>query len=433
MNIVITVCVLLLLAYLFDITSSKTKIPTVIVLLTMGWGVKQLVNNLGIEIPDLSNILPVLGTIGLILIVLEGSMELEINRKKLGFIGKAALIALLPILLITFGVGYLLLAFEDISLKNALSNAVPFAIISSAIAIPSAKNLIASQKEFITYESSFSDIIGVIIFNFLVYNEVINAAAFGHFFTDILILLVLTIIATIGLTMLLSFVQHRVKFIPIIIIVVLLYAVTKVFHIPGLLLIMIFGLFLANLKALSQLKVAKYFNADALIKEKHRFEELTGEIAFLVRTMFFLLFGFLIDTSALVDVQSLIWSGLIFAFILITRYVILKIFKEKTDPLLYIAPRGLITILLFLSLPQENQSIFLNNTVVLQVILLGAFFMMYGLMTHKKAKEALIEDQTLDDTMPIEQEVHTSLEGDEKENSSSNDEEELSTDPSEKL
>lgn len=353
----------------------------------MGWGVKQLVVNLGIEIPDLNNILPVLGTVGLILIVLEGSMELEIDKRKLGFIGKAALISIIPILIITFGLGFLIKLFEDISVKNALSNAVPFAIISSAIAIPSAKNLVHRQKEFITYESSFSDIIGVIIFNFLVYNEVINSAAFGHFFTDILILLLLTIVATIGLTLLLSYVEHRVKFIPIIIIVVLLYAVTKLFHIPGLLLIMIFGLFLANLKSLSKLKVARFFKPESLMKEKHRFEELTGEIAFLVRTMFFLLFGFLIETSKLFDVQSLMWAIMIFGLILSSRYFILKIFKEKIDPLWYIAPRGLITILLFLSLPSDNQSIFLNNTVVLQVILLGAFFMMYGLMTHKKDLE----------------------------------------------
>ena len=384
MIIVITVCVLLLLAYLFDITSSKTKIPTVIVLLTMGWGVRQIVDNVGFEIPELNNILPVLGTVGLILIVLEGSMELEIDKRKIGFIGKSALVALIPILLITFGLGFILILFENISFKNALSNAVPFAIISSAIAIPSAKNLISRQREFITYESSFSDILGVIVFNFLVYNEVIDAAAFGHFFQDISVLILITIFATIGLTLLLSYVEQRVKFIPIIVIVVLLYAVTKLFHIPGLLLIMIFGLFLANLKSLSQLKFAHYFRPESLMKEKHKFEELTNEIAFLVRTMFFLLFGFLIETSKLFDFQSFIWAALIFGLILSTRYIILQLFKEKLDPLWYIAPRGLITILLYLSLPDENKSIFLNNTVVLQVILMGAFFMMFGLMKHKK-------------------------------------------------
>jgi hypothetical protein len=35
-----------------------------------------------INLPDLTATLPVLGTIGLILIVLEGSLELELNRSK---------------------------------------------------------------------------------------------------------------------------------------------------------------------------------------------------------------------------------------------------------------------------------------------------------------------------------------------------------------
>ena len=76
-TIIITFCVLLLIAYVFDLTSSKTKIPSVILLLLLGWSVRQLTVLLDIHLPDFSPILPVLGTVGLILIVLEGSLELE--------------------------------------------------------------------------------------------------------------------------------------------------------------------------------------------------------------------------------------------------------------------------------------------------------------------------------------------------------------------
>ncbi|MCC7452710.1 MAG: sodium:proton antiporter, partial [Crocinitomix sp.] len=68
-SIIITLSVLLILAYVFDISASKTKIPSVILLLLLGFGVKLLSSSFGIEIPDLNPILPVLGTIGLILIV----------------------------------------------------------------------------------------------------------------------------------------------------------------------------------------------------------------------------------------------------------------------------------------------------------------------------------------------------------------------------
>jgi cell volume regulation protein A len=96
-SIIIIICVLLLFAYVFDITSSKTKIPPVILLLALGYLVKQVTVFFEISVPNLSTILPVFGTVGLILIVLEGSLELELDRSKLPFVGRTILIALLPI------------------------------------------------------------------------------------------------------------------------------------------------------------------------------------------------------------------------------------------------------------------------------------------------------------------------------------------------
>lgn len=81
-TIIITICVLLLLAYVFDISSALTKIPSVILLLMLGWAAKQTVELFNIHIPDLNPLLPVFGTIGLILIVLEGTLELELNKSK---------------------------------------------------------------------------------------------------------------------------------------------------------------------------------------------------------------------------------------------------------------------------------------------------------------------------------------------------------------
>ena len=66
--IIITICTLLLIAYLFDVSSALTKIPSVILLLTLGWVSKQLTVFFGIQVPDLNPLLPILGTIGLILI-----------------------------------------------------------------------------------------------------------------------------------------------------------------------------------------------------------------------------------------------------------------------------------------------------------------------------------------------------------------------------
>jgi cell volume regulation protein A len=382
--LIIAICVLLILAYLFDISASKTKIPAVILLLVLGWSVKQLTNFFEISVPDLTPILPILGTIGLILIVLEGSLELELNKSKFSFVGKTSLVALLPMLILSFALGYAFHYFGNTSFKIGLANAIPFAIVSSAIAIPSAKNLISKNKEFITYESSLSDIFGVIFFNFITLNDDIGAQSIGQFIIELLILLVITFVATLALAFLLSKIKHHVKFAPIIIMIILIYAITKAYHLPALLFILLFGIFIGNLDEIKHNKYIKLLKPETLEKEVHKFNELTTEIAFLIRSLFFLLFGYLIQTAEITNSETIIWAIGITIGIFLIRFIILKSVRHTLVPTLFIAPRGLITILLFLSIPVAQTIELANNSLIIQVIILTALVMMFGLMFNKK-------------------------------------------------
>ncbi len=391
-SIIISICVLLLLAYVFDISSSKTKIPSVILLLTVGWLVRQGAVFFQLNVPDLSSILPILGTVGLILIVLEGSLELELNRSKLGFISKTVIISFLPMLLFSFGLAAAFQYFGNISFKDGLANAIPFAVISSAIAIPSVQNLISKDKEFITYESSLSDIFGVIFFNFITLNDNIGTQSVGHFIVELIIILLVTFVATLGLAFLLSKIKHHVKFLPIILIIVLIYAVSKIYHLPGLIFILLFGLFIGNLDELKHYKFIQKLQPENLNKEVHKFKELTSETAFLIRSLFFLLFGYLIETNELLNQETVVWAAAITISIFVLRFIFLKLFKQNIKPLLFIAPRGLITILLFLSIPINQVTGLANKSLIIQVIILTAIFMMVGLMSNKtKTDEKVIE------------------------------------------
>lgn len=385
--IIIAICFLLILAYLFDISSSKTKIPSVILLLMVGWVVKQGTVFFRISVPDLTAILPILGTVGLILIVLEGSLELELNASKFSFVGKTALVALIPILIFSFGLAYIFQCFGNMSLKIALANAIPFAVISSAIAIPSVQNLTGNDKEFITYESSLSDIFGVLFFNFITLNDNIGTESIGHFIIELLIILIVTVVATVGLAYLLSKIKHHVKFIPIILIVVMIYAISKIYHLPALIFILLFGLFLGNLDELKENKFIQKLEPNILNKEVHKFKELTTEIAFLVRALFFLLFGYLIETNELLNTETILWAIGICVGIFVLRFVLLKLFTQNSKPLLFIAPRGLITILLFLSIPYGQTIDIANKSLIIQVIILTALMMMFGLMTTNQNQQ----------------------------------------------
>ena len=380
---IIGLCAILLVSYLFDITTKFTKIPSVIFLLAAGWLLQQINGMFNFPVPDFTVILPVLGTVGLILIVLEGSLELEMSHSAKGVIKKSMLVALVPVIVIAVGFAIFLYYEWQIPFKQGLINMIPFAIISSSIAIPSAINLISSKRQFITYESSLSDIFGVILFNFITLNDDIGASSVGHFVLEIFIILVITFVATLGLAFLLSKIKHPVKFIPIILSLVLIYAVTKVYHLPGLIFILLFGIFLGNLDELKNNKFIQKLKPDLLDKEVHKFKELTAEIAFLVRALFFLLFGYLIETAELLNTETIVWAIGICVGIFALRYISLTIFKINLKPILFIAPRGLITILLFLSIPDNQVTNLVNNSLVIQVIILSALVMMFGLMTNK--------------------------------------------------
>lgn len=384
--LIITICVLLILAYVFDITSSRTKIPSVILLLILGWTVGQLANRLEIPTPNLNPILPIVGTVGLILIVLEGSLELELNKSKIPFVARASLIAFLPMLLFSFGLGFVFKYFGDTSFKIGLANAIPFAIVSSAIAIPSAQNLVSKDKEFITYESSLSDIFGVIFFNFITLNDNFGAKSLEHFLLEIIVIILISFISTVALAFLLSKIKHHVKFAPIVLSVVLIYAVSKIYHLPALLFILLFGLFLGNLDEIKQHKFVQSLKPDILKGEVQKFKELTTEFAFLVRSLFFLLFGYLIQTSELFNIDTIGWALGITLAIFGVRLLFLKLFKLPMKPLLFIAPRGLITILLFLTIPITQNIKIANKSLVIQVIILTALLMMFGLITNNKIK-----------------------------------------------
>ncbi|MEI2750353.1 MAG: cation:proton antiporter [Ferruginibacter sp.] len=390
--IIISICVLLIIAYVFDLTASKTKIPSVILLLLLGWGVRQLTDLFSIEIPDLNALLPAFGTIGLILIVLEGSLELEFNRSKLSVLRKSFTVALLSLVALAFVLALVLNYYYGYSFKTALINAIPLCVISSAVAIPSVKNQIASSKEFIVYESSLSDIIGILFFNFMAFNETINASSFGYFGLDLLIMLIISFIATIGLSFLLSRIDHHIKFAPIVVLIILIYEISKVYHLPALLFILLFGLFLGNLDELKRFKWIDKLNPAMLDKEVHKFSELVVEGTFLVRASFFLLFGFLIKTSEIINPETLLLALFTVAAIMLIRYLMLKIFRLPVNPLLFIAPRGLITILLFVSIPPESVISDVNKSLIIQVIIISALLMMIGLMFSKSNKTASLPD-----------------------------------------
>ena len=407
---------LIIFSYLFDAFSRKTKFPSVILLMATGIIFRFFISFSGYDdFAFLDNLIPVLGTVGLILIVLEGAIELEINRKKMPLILKGFLAALVILIANIFALQWV---FENIfGIQNTIAVlfAIPLSIISSAVAIPSAASLIDKEREFIIYESTFSDILGIMIFNYAIRQfeseqVLVGAEPLISLVLQILGVIMISLLITYALFRLMQQIDHNVKFFLILALLILVYAFGKLLHLPALVTIFIFGIFMSNVKSLLPRFLRKYLDLDATRKEIQEFHILTAESTFLVRTFFFLFFGFSIQLSNFKSIIPFFYGLIIFLIMFLIRYMYITFttLKIKPSPLVYMSPRGLISILLFIQLKDVSfisldQSP-IDERVLLIVILSSMLVMLFG--TMKKDKEEIIIDN--EESISIEMDIETS-------------------------
>ncbi len=382
--IIILLSGLVIFSYLFDLFAKRTKVPAVLLLLATGVGLKLIANAFHFEGIDFSKVLPLLGTIGLILIVLEGALELHFTPDKMQVILKSLGAAFVLLVVSSLLIGWLFVYITDAPFKTCLLNAVPYGTISSAIAIPSVANLIASKKEFIVYESTFSDILGIMLFNFLLYNEEVSAGSFLGLTMETVLILTLATGFSFFLLYLLSRIQHHIKFFLILAILMLIYAVGKQFHLSTLIIILIFGLFLNNTQLFDFEWFKKLFAYPSFDKDLEQLHILTAESAFLIRTFFFVIFGFTMEFGYLADVPTVVNGLAAVLIIYILRWCYLRFFaKIDLNPEVFISPRGLISILLFFSIPDSERLLGIGSGLLLCVILATSLVMTFGLVRVK--------------------------------------------------
>ena len=399
---------LIVFSYLFDRFARKTKFPAVILLMFTGILFRLLSSAYGFnQLGFLDDLIPVLGTVGLILIVLEGALELKISKEKLPLLLKGFIAALVILLLNIAALQWVFSSLFEMSAQVAVLSAIPLAIISSAVAIPSAGGLLDKEREFVVYESTFSDILGIMIFNyalrqFEVGEGLQNSSSLVALLFQIIGVVVISIGITYILFKLLRQIEHHVKFFLILALLILVYAFGKLFHLPALVTIFIFGIFLSNVKSLLPRFLKNYLDLDHTEKELHEFHLLTAESTFLVRTFFFLFFGFSIQLSSFNSIQPLIYGVIIILIMLALRYLYFSAttVQIKPSPLVYLSPRGLISILLFLQLKDisfVDLSLSPIDERVLLIVILGTMLVML-LGTLKKSKASQREDFAEDES-----------------------------------
>ena len=389
----IVASVVIIISYFFNLVSKKWSIPSVLLLIALGVIIRYItgINSINGD----SNILKILGVVGIIMIVLEASLDLKLERKKIGLISKSFFIALIALSFSAFLIALVIHTILSVDLFIALVYAIPLAIMSSAIIIPSVSHLPENKMEFLIYESTFSDILGIMFFYFLLGSvdyPSVNEMSIG-ILLNILITIVVSIVFSYGLIFLFQKIKGEVKLFLLISVLVLLYSVGKMMHLSSLIIILFFGLILNNRDIFIRGKMSKYLDQEELTLVFKNFKLITEETSFIVRTFFFVIFGLTISLSILFRLDVFFISILILGILYGIRWLILRIFLGKNIcPELFIAPRGLITVLLFFAIPSDYLIKDFQSGILLFVIISSSIIMAWALIRYKKKLENMDDD-----------------------------------------
>ncbi len=387
-NLIIAASGIIILSFFFGEFARKTNVPSVLMLIVLGIVLKLLLDSTGQGGLNFFPVLELLGIVGLIMIVLEAALELELKREKYWSIAKAFGIALISLLLSAWVAAIILHRFiPGMDMAAAWLYATPLSILSSAIIIPSVTGLMAAKKEFHIYESTFSDILGIMLFYFLTgqMDAAEHSSGLMGFAGNVALTLVLSFLASYLIVLIFQKIRSHVKLFLLIAVLLLLYALGKKMHLSSLIIILIFGLLIANMQLFFKGPLSRWLNLE---KAKDIYEGLhviTIETAFVVRTFFFVIFGMTIVLSSLANVNVALVSGLIILSIYVIRYAILRLFiGADIIPQLFIAPRGLITILLFYAIPESAKVEGFEPGILLFIIITTSLIMTFAMIYDKR-------------------------------------------------
>lgn len=397
-SLIIVASIVLIISFFFGELSKRTSVPSVLMLIILGIAAQFGLKSVGMGNLVFDQILEVLGIVGLIMIVLEAALELKLDREKAIPITKAFFIALVGLVLTTWLTAEVLQYFiEGMSTLTAWIYATPLSILSSAIIIPSVIDLRNDKKEFHIYESTFSDILGIMLFYFLTGqlagegSTESNGGGVTAFILSTILTVVIAFVSSYAILLIFQKIKTSVKLFLLIAVLLLIYSVAKQAHLSSLIIILIFGLIISNMDVFFRGPLKKWLDKDAAHDIYHGLHVITMESAFVVRTFFFVIFGITITFASLGDWNVLGISMLCLAILYAVRFILLRLSIGKDIvPQLYIAPRGLITVLLFNAIPKSVHVEGFSQGILLYIIIGTSIVMTIAMIYNKQRANGAI-------------------------------------------
>ena len=145
-EVLIVICSLVVLSYLFSIVSRYIRIPSVLLLLFAGIGFRAVADLYQWNFFFSDQLIESLGVVGLIMIVLEAGLDLKVGKDKLKLIRDSFFSALFIFVFSTVLLTIILNYWLGEPFNKCLVYAIPLSIMSSSIVIPSINPLNAQKR-----------------------------------------------------------------------------------------------------------------------------------------------------------------------------------------------------------------------------------------------------------------------------------------------
>tara|TARA_B100000945_G_C20365782_1_gene589533 strand:+ start:53 stop:1339 length:1287 start_codon:yes stop_codon:yes gene_type:complete len=389
-HLIIIFSVTIIISYFFTLYAKRSGVPAVLLLIFLGILINYSLRFSGFTKPDLLPVLSVLGVVGLILIVLEAALDLELVKNKAGLIIKSFLVALIGLMGTAYLSALCLTFLMGVEMLGALLYTIPLSILGSAVILPSVDDVEEEKREFIIYESTFSDILGIVAFYTIltIASSSSNESLSIEIFSNLLLTVVFSVIISYVLISIFQNIRGHTKLFLLIAVLLLLYAVGKMFHLSSLIIILIFGLMLSNYRVFFKGRLIRLLDEEKVESVLRDMRVVTAESAFVVRTFFFIIFGWSVFLGSLLSLSVITTGVVVLVVIYLVRAIILFIFNGRDIALeLFLAPRGLVTILLFFAIPEDVGLGASFQGVLLFVVLVSCLIMAWSLISYKNNRK----------------------------------------------
>ncbi|HKZ53752.1 MAG TPA: cation:proton antiporter [Candidatus Acidoferrales bacterium] len=391
---------LLVLAFAANRLFDRTRVPDVVVLMVAG-----LILGPGFGLVDpaeLHGITRAFGTLAIILILFEGGLELNI-RDTLRHSPGGLLFAFLTYV-VSFGVTALV-AWRSLGLPaaSALLVGAVLGCTSIAIIMPVLDQIQVRDPVKVTLllEASLGEVFAVLTVGILIDQMERGGPVLGGLIREFMSEIAVALMLTLGAAWLWARLLPKLSRQPFWQVltfsaVLLLYAATQAAGGSGLIAVFGFGLGLANFSRVGPRLAEATFGVEAPPDEPHlQILAFHSELAFLVRTFFFVLIGLVVDFAGLI--RYVLPAVGILAALYIARWVAVQssrwawqgITAPERETILWMLPRGLITAVLAIQVFEARGEEFsFLPALAFGVILLTSLVVVFGSIRARRATEA---------------------------------------------